>query len=143
VEATAPGALRPSLLTAAERLSRRGIVILISDFYEPVDDVVDAVRLLRGRGHDVLAFHLLDPAERELPGTESTTFQDMESGQVIPVIPARLREGYREQVEAHVRALEERFTADRVDYVLLDTSQPLDHALFRYLTIRERKARSR
>jgi uncharacterized protein (DUF58 family) len=142
-EAAAPGALRPSLLTAAERLSRRGIVILVSDFYEPAEDVVDAVRLLRGRGHDVVVFHLLDPAERELPGTESTTFQDMESGEVIPVVPARLRAGYREQVEAHIRTLEERFTGDRVDYVLLDTSQPLDHALFRYLTIRERKARSR
>lgn len=143
VRASAPGALRPSLVTAAERLSRRGIVVLISDFYEPVDQVVEAVRLLRGRGHDVLAFHVLDPAERELPGNESTTFQDMESGEVIPVIPSRLREGYREQVEAHVRTLEERFTAERVDYVQLDTSQPLDHALFRYLTIRERKARRR
>jgi len=118
-------------------------VILISDFYEPAEDVVEAVRLLRGRGHDVLAFHLLDPSERELPGDASTTFQDMESGEVIPVLPGRLREAYRAQVEAHVAALAERFTGDRVDYLLLDTSEPLDHALFRYLTVRERKARKR
>ncbi|HSG49678.1 MAG TPA: DUF58 domain-containing protein [Longimicrobiales bacterium] len=143
VDASAPGALRPSLLAAAERLSRRGIVILVSDFYEPADDVVEAVRLLRGRGHDVLAFHVLDPAEMELPEGESTTYRDMESGEVIPVIPARLRDGYRAQVEAHVATLRERFTAERVDYLLLDTSEPLDHALFRYLTIRERKARKR
>ena len=143
VDASAPGALRPSLLAAAERLSRRGIVILVSDFYEPADDVVEAVRLLRGRGHDVLAFHVLDPAEMELPEGESTTYRDMESGEVIPVIPARLRDGYRAQVETHVATLRERFTAERVDYLLLDTSEPLDHALFRYLTIRERKARKR
>ena len=87
--------------------------------------------------------NVLDPAERELPGSESTTFQDMESGEVIPVIPSRLREGYAAQVQDHVQTLQERFAGDRVDYVLLDTSQPLDHALFRYLTIRERKARSR
>ncbi|MDT8342688.1 MAG: DUF58 domain-containing protein [Longimicrobiales bacterium] len=142
-QAADPGALRPSLLASAERVSRRGVVILVSDFYEPVDDVMDAVRLLRGRGHDVIAFHVLDPAERELPGSESTTFRDMESGEVVPVIPARLREGYREQVEAHGRALEARLTADGVDYVPLDTAAPLDMALFRYLTIRERRARRR
>lgn len=143
VEASAPGALRPSLLAVAERLSRRGIVILVSDFYEPADAVVESVRLLRGRGHDVLVFHLLDPAELDLPEGESTTYRDMESGELIPVIPGRVREGYRAQVTAHVATLQERFTAERVDYLLLDTSKPLDHALFRYLTIRERKARKR
>jgi len=118
-------------------------VILVSDFYEPADEVVEAVRLLRGRGHDVLAFHVLDPAELDLPEGASTTYRDMESGEVIPVIPGRLREGYRAQVESHVATLRERVTAERVDYLLLDTSEPLDHALFRYLTIRERKSRKR
>ena len=67
----------------------------------------------------------------------------MESGDVVPVIPTRLRAGYREMVEQHVQTLLERCTAERMDHVLLDTSQPLDHALFRYLMIREKKARSR
>lgn len=138
-----PGRLRSSFLSAAERLSKRGIVILVSDFYEEPAAVIDAVRLLRGQRHDVIAFHLLDPAERDLPGSGSTTFQDMESREIIPVLPEKLREGYRAMVAEHVHTLEERLTAERVDYVLLDTSEPLDHALFRYLTIRERKARRR
>jgi uncharacterized protein (DUF58 family) len=142
-EASRPGALRPSLLQATERLARRGIVIVVSDFYEEPDSVLEALRLLRGRGHDVIAFHVLDPAERDLPGGDSTTFEDMESGDVVPVIPTRLRAGYREMVEQHVQTLLERCTAERMDHVLLDTSQPLDHALFRYLMIREKKARSR
>jgi uncharacterized protein (DUF58 family) len=143
VQASEPGALRPSLLDATERLARRGIVLVVSDFYEEPDEVLEALRLLRGRGHDVIVFHLLDPAERELPGGESTTFEDMESGEVVPVVPNRLRSAYREMVENHVETLLERCTAERMDHVLLDTSQPLDHALFKYLTIRERKARSR
>jgi uncharacterized protein (DUF58 family) len=138
-----PGALRPALLQCAERLVRRGLVILISDFYEEPDQVVEAVGLLKGRGHDVVAFHLQDPAERELPGEGSTTFEDMETAEITPVIPERLRDRYREVVDAHVATLRERFTANRIDHVLLDTSAPLDHALFRYLTIRERKARGR
>jgi uncharacterized protein (DUF58 family) len=138
-----PGGLRASFLSVAERLSKRGIVILVSDFYEEPDAVIDAVRLLRGQGHDIIAFHVLDPAERELPGTGATTFQDMESREVIPVVPDKLRDGYQGMITEHVRTLEERFTAEQVDYVLLDTSAPLDHALFRYLTIRERKARRR
>jgi uncharacterized protein (DUF58 family) len=142
-EASQPGALRASLLQATERLTRRGIVIVVSDFYEEPDSVLEALRLLRGRGHDVIAFHVLDPAERDLPGGDSTTFEDMESGDVVPVIPTRLRGGYREMVDEHVQTLLERCTAERMDHVLLDTSQPLDHALFRYLMIREKKARSR
>ncbi|HSM04020.1 MAG TPA: DUF58 domain-containing protein [Longimicrobiales bacterium] len=137
------GDLRPALLQAAERLVRRGLVILISDFYEEPDRVVEAVGLLKGRGHDVVAFHILDPAERELPGEGSTTFEDMETAEITPVVPEQLRERYRQVVDAHVETLRERLTANRIDHVLLDTSAPLDHALFRYLTIRERKARGR
>ena len=143
VDPAAPGALRPSLLQCAELLSRRGIVILVSDFYEEVDEAVEAVNLLRGRGHDVVVFRTLDPAERELPGDEDTSFEDMESLEVIPVMPGKVREGYRALVEEHVRTLGERLSGTRVDHVLLDTSQPLDHALFRYLTIREKQARVR
>lgn len=142
-QAAGEGDLGGAMLQAAERLVRRGIVILVSDFYEPADQVLDAVRLIRGRGHDVVVFHLQDPAERELSGDESTTLRDMESGEEAPILPARQRAGYRERMDAHLASLRDGFTGDGVDYMLLDTSKPLDHALFRYLTIRERKARGR
>ena len=138
-----PGALRPALLQCAERLARRGLVFLVSDFYEEPDVIMESLALLKGRGHDLVVFHLLDPAERELPGEGSTTFQDLETEEITPVLPEQLRAGYREMIDAHVETIRERCSGNRIDYVLLDTSQPLDHALFRYLTIRERKARGR
>lgn len=138
-----PGALRPSLLTAAERLVRRGVVIVVSDFYEEPDRVIDALRLLRGRGHDLIVFHVLDPAELELPFEDPTSFEDMETGERLPVVPKRLRDGYRDLVRAHVDELATRLGGERTDYTMLDVSQPLDHALFRYLTIREQRARKR
>lgn len=137
------GDLYESLLVAAERLPRRGIVLVVSDFYEEPDRVLEALRLLRGRGHDVVVFHVLDPAELELPFDEPTSFQDMESGERLPVLPSRLRSGYQALLGEHLAELERRISGDGMDYVLLDTSKPLDHALFRYLTIRTRKSRVR
>ena len=143
IDSGEPGDLYPAMLKAAERLRRRGIVLVISDFYEDVDRVLDSLRLLRGRGHDLLVFHLLDPAELEFPFDEATNFEDLETGEQMPIIPRRLRTEYKELLNAHVAELAERLPGERVDYVQLDTSKPLDHALFRYLTIRERKARVR
>lgn len=143
VEAGEPGSLYDALLVGAERLPRRGIVLVVSDFYEQPDQVMEALRLIRGRGHDIIVFHVLDPAERELPFDEPTSFEDMETGERLPARPARLREDYRRLVRAHIDELRDRIGGEGMDYVLLDTSAPLDDALFRYLTIRERRARVR
>ena len=134
-----PGSLRKPLMRSAEIFQRKGILVLISDFYEEPDQVLDAVRFLRGRGHDVIVFHVLDTAELEFPFENASSFEDLESGERIPIVPRRLRDQYRALVQAHVAELERRFAGDRVDYTLIDTSKPLDHALFRYLTIREKK----
>jgi uncharacterized protein (DUF58 family) len=143
VRAGEPGSLYDALLVGAERLPRRGIVLVVSDFYEQPDQVMEALRLIRGRGHDIIVFHVLDPAERALPFDEPTSFEDMETGERLPVRPARLREDYRRLVRAHIDELSERIGGEGMDYVLLDTASPLDDALFRYLTIRERRARVR
>lgn len=127
----------------ADRVRRRGIVVLISDFYEDPDAVVAAVRRLRERGSDVIVFHVLDPAELEFPFDEATRFEDLETGTVIPVVPETMRERYRELVDAHTARLGRLFAEDRIDYAVLDTGSPLDHALFTYLAGRERLSRKR
>lgn len=142
-EAGAPGLLRPSIMTAAERLSRRGVVAVISDLYEEPEAVVGAIRLLRGRGHDLIVFHVLDRAEVEFPFDKTAAFEDLETGEQLPIVPEKLREAYLEQMNAHRSALSDAFSGDGVDYVPLQTDQPLDLALFRYLTIREKQARGR
>ena len=138
-----PGALRPSMLTAADRLSRRGVVAIVSDLYEDPESVVDAVRLLAGRRHDLVVFHVLDAAEIDFPFDANTAFEDLETGEQLPVVPSKVAEGYRTQIAAHRATLAEAFQGDRVDYVPLRTDEPLDLALFKYLTIREKKARGR
>jgi len=132
------GALVPPMRKIVELLGRRGIVALISDLYEEPESVADAVRALRYAGNDVIVFHLLDPTELTFPFDAAQSFEDLETGERIPVVPDALRERYQQMVQGHVNTLRNLLRADRIDYALLDTSQPLEHALFALLSERER-----
>jgi uncharacterized protein (DUF58 family) len=143
VKQATPVTLEPPLKQLAESTRRRSIVVLISDLYEEPDAVLQAIENLRGRGNDLVVFHLLDRTELEFPFDEPTNFVDAETGVTMPVIPDHLRKQYRELVRAHSEALARRAREQRVDYALLDTSKPLDGALFAYLSARERQMRVR
>ena len=143
IEPGRPGALGPSLFTVANTFRRRGILALISDFYEEPDALVEALRPLSGSRHDLIVFHVLDPAELTFPFESPASFEDMETGERFPVVPEKLREGYREVVGAHVAEVERRVVGHGAEYALLDTSQPLDLALFRYLLSRKKARASR
>jgi uncharacterized protein (DUF58 family) len=138
-----PGALRVPLHKMAEHFGRRSVLVLISDLYEDPDAVLEAVSPLRFRGNDIIVFHLLDQAEIDFSFDTPSAFEDLETGEQLPIVPDALAEQYRSLVQAHITGLTERFTANRIDYTMLNTSMPLDHALFSYLSSRERLARMR
>lgn len=123
--------------------ARTGIVVLVTDCYEAPDALGRSVDALRMHGHDVIVFHVIDPAERTLPGDEDTTFEDAETGLLLPLTPKTLRERYQALVSAHHDALRARLTAAGADYVALDTSEPLDRALHAYLDARLSRSRVR
>ena len=91
----------------------------------------------------MIVFHLLDPAEVAFPFEEAAPFEDLETGERIPVVPETLRDEYRTQMRAHLTAMADRFARNQVDYALFETSRPLDYALFAYLSRRERLSRVR
>lgn len=138
-----PGSLVEPLAMIGESMTHRGLVVLISDFYETPDDVMQAVKHVRFRGHDVIVFHILDPAELDFPFEGAASFRDLESGVMIPVVPDQLAEDYRALIRDHAAELEARFTAAQIDYALLNTAQPLDSALFAFLSAREKLSRVR
>jgi uncharacterized protein (DUF58 family) len=138
-----PGSLEGPLLKVTEALRRRSILLLLSDLYEEPDVVLRGVARLRARGHDVIVFHLLDPAEITFPFDEAAPFEDLETGERVPVVPETVRDEYREQMQRHLAALQDRMTRSEIDYGLFETSRPLDHALFAYLSRRERLSRVR
>ncbi len=127
----------------AEALNRRSIVALVSDLYEEPEAVLRSVSYLKNKGNDVLVFQVLDPAEIEFPFEGPVHFQELETGERIPVVPERQRDQYRQLIDQHLRELSRLLVENRMDYFLLNTSQPLDYALFSYLTRREQLSRVR
>jgi len=128
-------------------LARRGIVLVLSDFYAAAGDIVTALDTLRVRGHDVIAIHVLHPMERELPpaGGEGgfDVLEDLESGERVPVDPARQGAEFRDLVAGHVAELDAGSGARGIQYGLFTTDQPLDFVLNRFLAARTRLARVR
>jgi uncharacterized protein (DUF58 family) len=142
-QAERPGRLLTMLHEAAEHFKRRSIVALISDLYENPDDLVDALKPYAYLGNDLVVFHVLDPAEIAFPYREPSRFRDLESSEQVPVVPGQFADQYRKLIRQHIDTLTQKFAEARIDYVLLDTSKPLDDALFRYLGNRERLMRVR
>jgi hypothetical protein len=97
-----------------------------------------ALRFLRHRGHEVLVFHLLDPGERELPGVGDARFVDPESGEELPVSVADLRSEYRDAVSGALLEWRDTLVPQAIDYVVVETDQPMALALRAYLHKRER-----
>jgi uncharacterized protein (DUF58 family) len=138
-----PGSIREPMNKIAEHFGRRGLLVLVSDLYEEPDALLEAIGPLRFRGHDMIVFHVMDRAELDFEYADPSAFEDLESGEQIPIVPEALAGQYRDLVQAHITGLTERFSANRIDYTLVNTSAPLDHALFSYLSTRERLMRTR
>lgn len=142
-QAVRPGRLRDPLRVLAERFGRRGLVVLISDLYEEPEVLAEALAPIRFRGNDVIVFHVLDEAELTFPYADVSAFEDLETGDQLPVVPDSLADEYRALVAAHVASLGAALTAHGIDYRQLTTSRPLDFALYEYLAFRDRTTRVR
>ena len=87
----------------AEHFKRRGILVLISDFYDEPDAILDAIKPLRFLGNDLIVFHVLDPAELDFAYDDASAFEDLESGEQMPVVPESFADQYRALIREHNR----------------------------------------
>ena len=126
------------LHTVAETTKRRGIVILISDLLDDAADIYKGLAHLKYLNHDVIIFHIMDHQELNLDYKGLIQFEDLESDAKIRTFPQSLREAYRKRVAEFVEDIEKTAGRSRIDYCLLDTSEPLDKALMVYLAKRRR-----
>ena len=118
-------------------LKRRGIALVISDFYEEPETVIKAMEPLRFRGNELILFHVLDPQEIQPKLKEPVLLVDMETQDAIEVSPDYAKHEYRAKFDAHVETLRTKAKASNMDYCLLRTDRPLDDALREYLTVRQ------
>jgi uncharacterized protein (DUF58 family) len=123
----------------AERIGRRGVVIIISDLLEKPESILNAVRLLRHDRHEVVLFHLLDHDERTFPFERMTRFEGLESMPQVMADPAALRTQYLKELDQFTRAVRRGCLGNAADFVELDTSMSLDVALSSYLASRSRR----
>ncbi len=121
----------------AGKLRRRGMVILISDLLDEPEEILKGLRLFRFKGNDVIVFHLLDTAEIELPFDGNVLFEDLEQSNLrVTADPQAIRKVYRKVVEDFIEQMRKQCHENSIDYQLLSTSTPLDHALVSYLSWR-------
>jgi uncharacterized protein (DUF58 family) len=122
-----------------ELLRRRGMVIIISDFYEDPETVVKTIEPLRFHGSEVVLFHVLDPQEIQPKLSGPSILVDLETEQRMEVVPDYVKGEYRRKMDAHLERLESKAKAAGMDYHLLVTDKPLDAALSEYLFLRPRR----
>lgn len=120
----------------AERIKRRGLVIIMSDFFDDEKDVLNALKHFRHRDHEVLAFQILDPREVDFDLGTGANIKDMETGEEIVTQPHQIKGAYSAAVESYTNRIKKECFNHNIDYVLIDTSVPFDKALRDYLTKR-------
>lgn len=123
-------------LHCMELLRRRGMVVVISDFYEQPAKIIEALAPLGSRGNEVTLFHILDPEEIKPKFADSVMLRDMETDAMLEVTPEYARDEYTQKINAHIADIKSRAQGANMDYCLLPTDRPLDAGLREYLAAR-------
>lgn len=121
----------------ADQLSRRGLVVILSDFFDDPAEVLGALRHFRHDQHDVLVMQILDPREVDFDFGTSAVFRDIETGEEMPTQPLQIRGSYRAAVEEFTQNLKRSCHDLNIDYMRVTTNTPFDAALREYLVKRQ------
>jgi uncharacterized protein (DUF58 family) len=122
----------------AGQIKRRGLIILVSDLLDEPEQVIKGLRQFRFKGNDVIVFHLLDPAEMELPFEGNVLFEDLEAANLEVIAdPRAIRATYQQVVREFITEMRKQCHDNAIDYQLISTATPLDQALASYLSWRD------
>ncbi|MDH7514386.1 MAG: DUF58 domain-containing protein [Bacteroidota bacterium] len=138
LEAGGKTGMRRALNTVADRIRRRGLVLVFSDLFDEPANVLQALKHFRYNQHEVVVFHVLDPRERDFRFGRDAIFRDMESGEELMTQPYQIQRAYREAMNDFISFYRNQCREQRIDYVTLDTATPFDTALLEYLHKRRR-----
>jgi uncharacterized protein (DUF58 family) len=126
-----------SLHQIAERIKRRGLVIILSDLFDKPNEVAAALKHFRHKKNEVIVMQVLDPLERSFAFGGDAVFKDMETSEEIMTQPWHLQKAYQEEMKKFLDYYKKECRENNIDYVLLDTATPFDTALFQYLNKRK------
>jgi uncharacterized protein (DUF58 family) len=124
------------LTQLAEKLRQRSVIVLLSDFFDDIDNLKRGLRHLRFKRHEVMAFQVMDPAEIDFPFEETTLFKGLEETGELLTEPRVLREGYLNELRLHTEQLSKLCRGMHIDFNRMNTGEPLDVALSGFLATR-------
>jgi len=127
-----------SLHEIAERLKRRGLVIILSDLFDKPTEVTTAFKHFRHKKNEVIVMQVLDPMERSFAFGNDAIFKDLETREELLTQPYHIQKSYQEAMKNFLETYKKECREHAIDYVLLDTATPFDVALFQYLSKRQR-----
>lgn len=127
-----------SLHQVADRLRRRGLVIVVSDLLDDPSEVIAALKHFRYKKNEVIVMHVLDPLERSFAFGDDAVFKDLETEERLMTQPWQIQKAYQLEMRSFLDRYRKECRENYVDYVLLDTATPFDVALLEYLAKRER-----
>jgi uncharacterized protein (DUF58 family) len=127
-----------SLSEGAEKLKRRGLVIIISDFFDDINSVLRALKNFSYKKNEVIVFQVLDPMEKTFSFGKDAIFKDLETGDELTTQPYQIQKAYREAMYEFTNRIKKECLNSNIDYNLIDTSDPYDKALLRYIQKRSR-----
>ncbi|HUU60628.1 MAG TPA: DUF58 domain-containing protein, partial [Phycisphaerae bacterium] len=133
--------LEPICHSLAEKISRRGLICLVSDLFVDIEGLIRGLQHFRHYDHEVMVMHIMDEDELVFPFQGNTMFRGLENLGRLVIEPRALRRGYLEAVEAFCKEVKRRCIAARIDYKLISTADHLDAALLSFLAARAAAAR--
>lgn len=127
-----------ALSSIAEKIKRRGLVIIVSDFFDDIDSVLKSLKHFRYKNNEVIVFQILDPLERSFAFGRDAVFKDLETLDEITTQPHQIQKAYREAMDQFIYTIKKECLNSNIEYNLLETSTPYDKALFSYIQKRSK-----
>ena len=128
----------PIFRELAERIHRRGLIVVLSDLLTAPEDTLRSLKYFAHHKHEVIVFHILDPAELRLPGCGEVVYRDMETKETLQTDSWEIKAAYDREIERLTKELRLHCRESRIDYQLVSTDTPFDKALFSFLEKRKR-----
>ncbi len=138
VEASSKTNTAASLNSIAEKIKRRGLVIIVSDFFDDVNSILTALKHFRYKNNEVIVFQILDPIERSFSFGRDAIFKDLETGAEMTTQPYQIQKAYRDAMTSFINKIKSECLNSNIEYNLIETSTPFDKALFNYIQKRSR-----
>ncbi len=126
------------LNSVAEKIKKRGLVIIISDFFDDVDSILTALKHFKYKKNEVIVFQILDPIEKNFAFEKDAIFVDKETGDELTTQPHQIQKAYQTAMKEFMEKLKSGCLNNKIEYNQIETTTPFDKALFAYFKKRAR-----